>query len=258
MLTPQDIQDVKFAKSMKGYDKDQVEEFLDTVYADYSTLYKENATLKGKMRVLVDKIEEYRSVDEQMRKAFYNAQVTAGDTIAKAEAEAEQIRSNARQDAETRANDIRLQIQAEEKRLETAKGECVNYINSMKELLDKNIRFLDILMEKSGGQVLEENAAFRAPRADEEKVSAIEKNIEQAIAVGEPVHINDEAEEAESLGDTVELDSKIEPVVRPHEEPVTEKAPEAAQPTKAVSDDSGRFVFTELKFGKGYKEEDED
>lgn len=258
MLTPQDIQDVKFAKSMKGYDKDQVEEFLDTVYNDYTTLYKENATLKGKMRVLVDKIEEYRSVDEQMRKAFYNAQVTAGDTIAKAEAEAEQIRNNARQDAETRANDIRLQIQAEERRLETAKGECVNYINSMKELLDKNIRFLEILMEKSGGQMLEEERAEGVPQVDEAKVSAIEKNIEQAIASSEPVHINDEPEEAESLGDTVELDSKIEPVVRAHEAPETQPPHEAPQPPKPVSDDSGRFVFTELKFGKDYKDEDED
>lgn len=258
MLTPQDIQDVKFAKSMKGYDKDQVEEFLDSVYADYSTLYKENATLKGKMRVLVDKIEEYRSVDEQMRKAFYNAQVTAGDTIAKAEAEAEQIRNNARQDAEARANDIRLQIQAEEKRLDTAKEECVTYINSMRDLLEKNIRFLDILMEKSGGQLMEEEMASHAPQVDEEQVSRIEKNIEQAIAAGGPVHINDEPEEAESLGDTVELDSKIEPVVKTHEAPETEPVHETAQPPKAVSDDSGRFVFTELKFGKDYKDEDDD
>ena len=80
MLTPQDIQDVKFDRSMKGYDKEQVEEFLDTVQSDYTVLYKENATLKGKMRVLVDKIEEYRAVDEQMRKAFYSAQVTAQET----------------------------------------------------------------------------------------------------------------------------------------------------------------------------------
>ena len=38
MLTPQDIQDVKFVRSMKGYDKDQVEDFLDTVHSDYSAL----------------------------------------------------------------------------------------------------------------------------------------------------------------------------------------------------------------------------
>ena len=132
MLTPQDIQDVKFDRSMKGYDKEQVEEFLDTVQSDYTVLYKENATLKGKMRVLVDKIEEYRAVDEQMRKAFYNAQVTAQETIAKAQAEAEQILRNARTQADDRVNDLKAQIIMEEQRLELAKAECRKYAAMMK------------------------------------------------------------------------------------------------------------------------------
>lgn len=149
MLTPQDIQDVKFVRSMKGYDKDQVEDFLDTVHSDYSALYKENATLKGKMRVLVDKIEEYRSVDEQMRKAFYSAQVTAQETVAKAQAEADMILRNARQNAEGRVNDIRCQIEAEEARLEQIKAESRRYAEMMKGLLTQNIGFIDTLMEKT-------------------------------------------------------------------------------------------------------------
>ncbi|MBQ1250712.1 MAG: DivIVA domain-containing protein, partial [Clostridia bacterium] len=140
MLTPQDIQDVKFDRSMKGYDKEQVEEFLDTVQSDYTVLYKENATLKGKMRVLVDKIEEYRAVDEQMRKAFYNAQVTAQETIAKAQAEAEQILRNARTQADDRVNDLKAQIVLEEQRLEMAKAECRKYAAMMKAMLEDNIR----------------------------------------------------------------------------------------------------------------------
>ena len=114
MLTPQEIQEVKFVRSVKGYDKEQVEDFLDTVYSDYAALYKENATLKGKMRVLVDKIDEYRSVDEQMRKTFYAAQQTAQETIDKARAEADLILKNARSQAEDRVNDIRDQVDAEE------------------------------------------------------------------------------------------------------------------------------------------------
>ena len=64
MLTPQEIQEQKFEKAVfGGYDMEQIDKFLDVVLTDYSSLYKENAALKAKMRVLVDKIEEYRTVD---------------------------------------------------------------------------------------------------------------------------------------------------------------------------------------------------
>ncbi len=47
-----------------------VDEFLDQLTADYSAQYKENAVLKSKIKILVDKIEEYRGTDEAMRMAL--------------------------------------------------------------------------------------------------------------------------------------------------------------------------------------------
>ncbi len=44
-----------------------VDEFLDVLTADYTALYKENAALKAKMKVLVEKLEDYRSTEEAMR-----------------------------------------------------------------------------------------------------------------------------------------------------------------------------------------------
>ena len=59
MLTPQEIQDQKFEKAVfGGYDMAQIDKFLDELVDDYTMLYKENAALKAKMRVLVDKIDE--------------------------------------------------------------------------------------------------------------------------------------------------------------------------------------------------------
>ena len=94
MFTPQEVSEKTFPKSSSfssGYDLAAVDEFLDTLTEDYTALYKENAALKTKMRVLVDKIEEYRTVDEEMRKALYNAQVAAKDTVTRAQCEADRI-----------------------------------------------------------------------------------------------------------------------------------------------------------------------
>ena len=60
MFTPQQIDQVSFGRStFGGYDMQQVDEFLEPLTEDYVTLYKENALLKSKMRVLVGKLEEY-------------------------------------------------------------------------------------------------------------------------------------------------------------------------------------------------------
>ena len=61
MITPQQIEQVSFSRAtFGGYDMQSVDEFLEPLTEDYVTLYKENALLKSKMRVLVSKLEEYR------------------------------------------------------------------------------------------------------------------------------------------------------------------------------------------------------
>ena len=82
MLTPQEMQDKKFAKAVfGGYDMSEVDDFLDAVSADYEKLYKENAVLKGKLKVLAETVEEYRSVDDAMRQTLLNAQNMAAKVL---------------------------------------------------------------------------------------------------------------------------------------------------------------------------------
>ena len=61
MFTPQQLEQISFDKAVfGGYDMESVDQILEPLLEDYVTLYKENATLKSKMRVLVEKLEEYR------------------------------------------------------------------------------------------------------------------------------------------------------------------------------------------------------
>ena len=57
MLTPQEVSTRAFPKAvMGGYNMANVDEFLDELTDDYTALYKENAALKAKMKVLVEKV----------------------------------------------------------------------------------------------------------------------------------------------------------------------------------------------------------
>ena len=58
MLSPQEISEKKFVKAVfGGYDMTEVDDFLAELNTDYAALYKENAILKGKLKVLVEKVE---------------------------------------------------------------------------------------------------------------------------------------------------------------------------------------------------------
>lgn len=86
MFTPQEIQEKTFVKAVfGGYDMQTVDDFLEPLTEDYITLYKENSVLKSKMKVLVEKLEEYRGQEESMKKALVAAQKTCDAMVAEAE-----------------------------------------------------------------------------------------------------------------------------------------------------------------------------
>ena len=155
MLTPQEIQNQKFERTafgVRGYDMAQVDQFLDELFNDYSSLYKENAALKTKMRVLVDKIEEYRTVDEEMRKALYNAQVAAKDTVTRAQCEADRILQSARSGASQHVTDLKEETARAEERLKIAKRNNLAYVEKIRRAMEQSIRQLEQVMELSSQQ----------------------------------------------------------------------------------------------------------
>ena len=85
MFTPQQIDQISFTQARKGYNMEEVDAFLEPLTEDYVTLYKENALLKSKMRVLVGKLEEYRKSEAGMKDAMVNAQRTCDRMVREAE-----------------------------------------------------------------------------------------------------------------------------------------------------------------------------
>ena len=94
MLTPQEVSTHSFTKAvMGGYNMAMVDEFLDELTDDYTALYKENAALKAKMKVLVEKVEDYRATEDSMRATLLTAQKMADSIVHEAEAKRDALRS---------------------------------------------------------------------------------------------------------------------------------------------------------------------
>lgn len=92
MITPQQIDQVSFSKaSFGGYNMQQVDEFLEPLTEDYVTLYKENALLKSKMRVLASKLEEYRKSGVEAKTASGDAKAAADKMLLETKAKCDRM-----------------------------------------------------------------------------------------------------------------------------------------------------------------------
>ena len=273
MLTPQEVAEHAFQKaSFGGYNMSMVDEFLDQVTADYTTLYKENTALKAKMKILADKVEEYRSTEEAMRKAMLSAQRMADQMVADAEAKRDTIVHDAEEEAQERIQAIRQEVANEQARLAAAQSATSSYIVKLKELYQHEMEYISGLSKL----VAVARQADPVTAAAEVIGSAVEKAVEAEIPMPavepepeeetEPLEENslyqelrrgpslypvkeEEEEEDEDEGDEEEDDEEEEETHRlpPLRRPVDEDDDEEDdEPTR-------RIDFNNLKFGKDYE-----
>ncbi len=144
MFTPQQIEQISFGKAtFNGYKMEDVDEFLFPLTEDYKTLYKENALLKSKMKVLVSKLEEYRSNEASMKDAIVNAQKTCDLMVKEAEAKCTQMLTDANAAAMENAKNADALIAAEEARVEEARKTACAKIDALKEEITACINALE-------------------------------------------------------------------------------------------------------------------
>ena len=150
MFTPQQIEEVSFKKAtFGGYDMHAVDEFLDPLTQDYITLYKENALLKSKMRVLVGKLEEYRENEASMKDAMANAQRTCERMVREAEQKCTQMLSDANHAAAENARNATNLIAEEKARVEEARRIAAAKISDLQLQLSHCVEMLEHIKEEN-------------------------------------------------------------------------------------------------------------
>ncbi|MCI6227928.1 MAG: DivIVA domain-containing protein [Candidatus Faecousia sp.] len=189
MLTPQQIDQVSFGRStFGGYDMQQVDEFLEPLTEDYVTLYKENALLKSKMRVLVGKLEEYRKNEASMKDAVINAQKTCDKMVAEAEAKCAKMLSNASAAAAApvaapAASSVNsdAMVAAENARVQEARKAAAAKIGELQDQLRTCIQALERIKDANAPVPAPAPKAAPAPVESADVADEIAQNIEAMI-----------------------------------------------------------------------------
>lgn len=229
MLTPQEVSTHAFSKAvMGGYNMAMVDEFLDELTDDYTALYKENAALKAKLKVLVEKVEDYRATEDSMRATLLTAQKMADSIVHEAEAKRDEILAQAESSAREKIGQLRQEVEAVEERLRQGQQDLAKFVAAARELCDRELKFLEQL------PTLPVEAEI--PPSQPETAETVEQIEEKVMAAfGE-----ESAEEEETTAE--------------EEAPAAEDDYPEGDPFAAdtVDEPTRRINLSDLKFGRNY------
>lgn len=188
-MTPQDIREKTFEKAMfGGYDMAAVQNYQEEVATELANAQKEIAVLKGKMKVLVDKIEEYRASEDAMRLAILSAQKVGKQIEDDAQARADKILSEAKNTSDRILGGLQHETANEEAKLLNAKTSCAKFLEDVRNLCLTQLEYLDGVAGSKAASAPRPTAsaapAEPAPAAPAEPASAAQP---EAPAAGQPV-----------------------------------------------------------------------
>lgn len=228
MLTPQEVSTHAFTKAvMGGYNMAMVDEFLDELTDDYTALYKENAALKAKMKVLVEKVEDYRATEDSMRATLLTAQKMADSIVHEAEAKRDEILAQAESNARDRIAQMDKELSEAEARLHQGQLELAKFIAASRDVCMKELQLLEQLP-----QVPLDMPAAPVP-AEEAPVEEIEEKVMAAFS----------AQSVEAAEEPAPAEEALEADDYPEGDPFAKEEPLEA---------TRRINLNDLKFGRNY------
>lgn len=160
MFTPQEVSEKVFPKASfgaGGYAMGAVDEFLDTLTEDYTALYKENVALKAKLKILAEKVEEYRATEDAMRSTLLTAQKMAAKLVQEAQTEKENLLKEAKEQHAAQLAQLEKERHEAEEKLTMARQSLADFVRHSSELCAQQAAFLNSLPEMQLSP--EENAA---------------------------------------------------------------------------------------------------
>ena len=184
MFTPQEVSEKTFPKASgfnNGYGMAAVDEFLDALTEDYTALYKDNAALKAKLKVLAEKVEEYRATEDAMRSTLLSAQRMAAQMVSDAQAQRDKMLSDAQEEANRQVAQLEQQVAQAQHKLTMAQASLSDFLRRSADLCAQQVSFLRSLPEAE----VEEGQPVTLPAPEEGRVPVADAAEEPAAPVEE-------------------------------------------------------------------------
>jgi len=143
MITPIEIQNKVFKSGGLGYDKKDVDGFMEELLENYESLYRERMEMTDRMNTLKEGLQYYKTIEKTLQKALVLAERTADETKSNAMKNAALIEQEAvskaniiLEDAKRELEMIRKQTIELVRQYDMYKAKFKSLVNSQTELLD--------------------------------------------------------------------------------------------------------------------------
>lgn len=141
-LTPLDIHNKEFSRRIRGYDEDEVNEFLDQVIKDFEHIIRENKEHKEKIEQLQEKLDHFTNIEETLSKTIIVAQETADEVKTNSKKEAQLIVKEAEKNADRIINDALVKSRKVALEIEELKKQASIYRVRFASLLEAQLEML--------------------------------------------------------------------------------------------------------------------
>jgi len=141
-LTPLDIHNKEFGRRLRGYDEDEVNEFLDQVIKDYEALIRENKELQNQVLGLQEKLNHFSNIEETLSKTIIVAQEAADEVKNNAKKEAQLIIKEAEKNADRIINEALAKSRKVSMEVEELKKQASIYRTRFRSLVEAQLELL--------------------------------------------------------------------------------------------------------------------
>jgi cell division initiation protein len=153
MLTPLDIHNKEFGRSLRGYNEDEVNEFLDRVIKDYEALIRENRNLEEKVVTLEERLGHFHNLEDTLAKSIIVAQETAEEVKSNARKEAHLIVKEAEKNADRIINESLVKARRMAMEIDEVQKQASVYRARFRSLVQVQLELLD---SEQWNQVIDE------------------------------------------------------------------------------------------------------
>ncbi|GGH73487.1 septum formation initiator [Compostibacillus humi] len=142
-LTPLDIHNKEFTKSFRGYDEDEVNEFLDQVVKDYEIVIREKRALEEKVNQLNERLNHFTNIEETLNKSILVAQETAEELKSNAAKESKLIVKEAEKNADRIINEALTKSRQISIEVEEMKKQAKVFRTRLKMLVEAQLEMIN-------------------------------------------------------------------------------------------------------------------
>lgn len=176
-LTPMDINNKEFKKALRGYNPEEVDEFLDEVVENYEEVYKENSKLKDQLAKANDQVTHYAKIENTIQNTLLLAQNAAEQARTNSQKEADIIIKNANETAQKildKAHNDVIQINDE---YEKVKKEFIKFRAKFRNFMNTQTQTFDELEKELNKSYVVSEPVEELELLSEKSIDIIDENV---------------------------------------------------------------------------------